>query len=628
MLLAVVNQALFVNPNPLDQERAFIANDIAATRLAYGLDDWTSRPYPATNILTAEALVDDADTFVNARLWDYRPLGATLDQLQTVRQYYDFVDVDIDRYIIDGKQRQVMLSGREMALDRNPTVNNWLNAHFVYTHGYGVAMVPVNAVQPDGLPDLIVRDLPVVSEPGAPVITEPRIYFGERPAPWVVTGAQTDEFDYPANDAGSDATTRWTGTTGIDISDGINRLLLSIWTGDFVSLLTSPQITDESQFLMRRTLDERLGALAPFLAWDGDPYLVITESGRLVWIIDAYTTTDRFPQSRVFDGVAGGGSGVNVPVGHVQLPAQLGQGGRGRLRRHDHDVHQRPHRSAHRDLGRGLSDACSRRSRSCLHDLWPHLRYPEGLFNVQTGMFEAYHVTDPTTFYQGDNLWTVPGGAQGQGQALPGEAYYVQMRLPGEDETEYLLIQPMVPGTPAEHDRVGGGAQRCRQPRRGARTTSCPRTPRSSGRPRSRRASTRHPRSAPRSRSGTSPGRASSGATSSWCRSAARSCTSSPSISRAPRPRSRSSPRSWSRRRRRWSGPTPSSEALRRAVGEGTPSLPTPGPDSPGPTPTPRPVGHATSRGWRHARPTSTASSRTPTSTSGWPRRPSARATT
>ncbi len=214
-------------------------------------------------MLTQAALVRDAETFANARLWDYRPLGATLDQLQTVRQYYDFTDVDIDRYIIDGKQRQVMLSGREMALDKNPTVNNWLNAHFVYTHGYGVAMVPVNAVQPDGLPDLIIRDLPVVSEPGAPVITEPRIYFGERPSPWIVTGAQTNEFDYPANDVGSDATTRWTGTTGIDISDGINRLLLSIWTGDFVSLLTSPQITDQSQFLMRRTLDERLAALAP-----------------------------------------------------------------------------------------------------------------------------------------------------------------------------------------------------------------------------------------------------------------------------------------------------------------------------------------------------------------------------
>ena len=145
-VLAFVNQALFVNPNPLDQERAYISNDIAATRSSYGLGAWQMKSYPALTTLTAASLVSDADTFANARLWDYRPLGATLDQLQTVRQYYDFTDVDIDRYIIDGKQRQVMLSAREMALDKNPSVNNWLNQHFVYTHGYGVAMVPVSAV--------------------------------------------------------------------------------------------------------------------------------------------------------------------------------------------------------------------------------------------------------------------------------------------------------------------------------------------------------------------------------------------------------------------------------------------------------------------------------------------------
>ena len=352
-LLAVVNQALFVNPNPLDQERAFIGNDISASRLAYGLDGWTSRPYPATTVLTADALVRDAETFANARLWDYRPLGATLDQLQTVRQYYDFADVDIDRYIIDDKQRQVMLSGREMALDKNPTVNNWLNAHFVYTHGYGVAMVPVNAVQPDGLPDLIIRDLPVVSEPGAPVITEPRIYFGERPAPWVVTGAQTNEFDYPANDAGSDATNRWTGTTGIDISDGINRLLLSIWTGDFVSLLTSPQITDQSQFLMRRTLDERLHALAPV------PVLRRRSLPRHHRLGPTGLDHRRVHLHRPVPHVAGIRGRCRQRHRYrrlVQLRAQLGEGRGGRLRRHDHAVRQRPHRPAHRDLGRGVPD--------------------------------------------------------------------------------------------------------------------------------------------------------------------------------------------------------------------------------------------------------------------------------
>ena len=440
-LLAFVNQALFVNPNPLDQERKFIGNDISASRLAYGLDGWTSRPYPATSILTADALVRDAETFANARLWDYRPLGATLDQLQTVRQYYDFADVDIDRYIINDQQRQVMLSGREMALDKNPTVNNWLNAHFVYTHGYGVAMVPVNAVQSDGLPDLIIRDLPVVSEPGAPKITEPRIYFGERPSPWVVTGAQTNEFDYPANDAGSDATNRWTGDTGIDISDGINRLLLSIWTGDFVSLLTSPQITDQSQFLMRRTLDERLHALAPFLSFDADPYLVITASGRLVWIIDGYTSTDRFPMSRVFEDGAGSGIDTGASFNYVRNSVKAvvdAYDGTTTMYVNDPtDPLIATWAAVYPTLFTPLS--------SLPADLWPHLRYPEGLFNVQTGMFEGYHVTDPTTFYQGDNLWTVPNGAQAKGQTLPGEAYYVQMRLPGEDKTEYLLIQPMVP---------------------------------------------------------------------------------------------------------------------------------------------------------------------------------------
>lgn len=430
--LALVNQGLFVNPNPLDQERVYIANDIAATRTAYGLDGWETRPYAGTTTLSAEALVTDADTFANARLWDYRPLGATLDQLQTVRQYYDFSDVDIDRYIVDGTQRQVMLSAREMALDKNPSVNNWLNAHFVYTHGYGVAMVPVNAVGPDGLPDLVIRDLPVVSEPGAPTVSQPRIYFGERAAPWIVTGAQTNEFDYPASSGTADATTRWTGTTGIRIGDGINRLLLSLYTGDLVSLLTSPQIQPDSQFLMRRTLDERLSALAPFLTFDGDPYLVITTNGRLVWVVDAYTTTDRYPLAR-----DAAGANINYLRNSVKAVVDAYDGTTTFYLNDPTDPLIAAWASLYPTLFTPLSAMPA--------EIVPHLRYPEGLFNVQTGMYEAYHVTDPTTFYQGDNLWTVPTNAQGKSQVLPGEAYYVQMRLPDAAATEYLLMQPMVP---------------------------------------------------------------------------------------------------------------------------------------------------------------------------------------
>jgi uncharacterized membrane protein (UPF0182 family) len=443
ILLALVNQALFVNPNPLDQERRFIANDIASTRLAYGLDRWQTRSYPATNVLTEQAIVDDAETFANARLWDYRPLGTTLDQLQTVRQYYDFTDVDIDRYMIDGEQRQVMLSAREMAIDRNPAAANWLNTHFVYTHGYGVAMVPVTGVLPNGDPDLIIKNMPVVSRAGAPEVKEPRIYFGERPSPWVVTGAQTDEFDYPSDAASGDVTTRWKGTTGIRISEGLNRLLLSIWTGDFVSFFTTPQITQESQFLMRRSIGERLGALAPFLSYDRDPYLVVAADGRLVWMIDAYTTTDRYPlsrslaEARIPAGASVPGRDLNYIRNAVKVVIDAYDGTTRFYINDPNDPLIATWSAIYPTLFSPLADLPLQ--------LDPHLRYPEGMFNVQTGMFSAYHVTEPTTFYQGDNLWTVPVSGSQNSQILPSEAYYVQMRLPSEADTEYLLMQPMVP---------------------------------------------------------------------------------------------------------------------------------------------------------------------------------------
>ncbi len=443
ILLALLNQALFVNPNPLDQERRFIANDIASTRLAYGVDRWRTLPYPATNVLTADAIVDDAETFANARLWDYRPLGTTLDQLQTVRQYYDFTDVDIDRYPINGQQRQVMLSAREMAIDRNPAAANWLNTHFVYTHGYGIAMVPVTGVLPNGMPALIIKDMPVVSREGAPEVTQPRIYFGERPSPWVVTGAQTDEFDHPSDQASGDVTTRWTGTTGIRIGDGLNRLLLSIWTGDFVSFLTTPQITDDSQFLMRRSIGDRLAALAPFLAYDEDPYLVVTSEGRLVWIVDGYTTTDRFPLSRSLleARMPAGNTTSDRAVNYIRNAAKVvidAYDGTTRIYINDpNDPLIATWAGIYPSLFTPLAELPA--------SLLPHLRYPEGMFNVQTGMFSAYHVTDPTTFYQGDNLWTVPASGGQNSQILPSQAYYVQMRVPGGSGTEYLLMQPMVP---------------------------------------------------------------------------------------------------------------------------------------------------------------------------------------
>ncbi len=212
-----VIQRFTVDPNQYAQEQPYIVNNIGMTRLAFDLADWEDRSYRGDTPLTADDVVKEAATFKNARLWDYRPLQTTLDQLQTVRQYYDFFDVDVDRYQINGETRQVMLSARELAPERNPQAGSWVNQRIVFTHGFGIAMVPVNEVDPQGLPRLLIRDLPPLAAPGAPPVSEPRIYFGERPNDWVVVGARQPEFDYPigtgdgTDGGGSQETTHWTG---------------------------------------------------------------------------------------------------------------------------------------------------------------------------------------------------------------------------------------------------------------------------------------------------------------------------------------------------------------------------------------------------------------------------------
>ncbi|HEX6867796.1 MAG TPA: UPF0182 family protein, partial [Candidatus Limnocylindrales bacterium] len=258
-------QRFTVAPNQYAQEERYIGNNIAMTRLAFGIDGWEERSFRGEDVLTAEAIENEVDTFTNARLWDYRPLGDTLDQLQRVRRYYDFVDVDTDRYVIDGTQRQVMLSARELALDQNPGATGFVNQRIVFTHGIGVAMVPVNEIANEGQPRLFIRNLPPVSDPGAPVITEPRIYFGERPSDYVITGARQSEFDFPTGDEEEDennAVTRWTGTTGINLDNTAMRLLFALRFRD-LDLFISDQVTVDSQLLMHRYLSDRLPRIAP-----------------------------------------------------------------------------------------------------------------------------------------------------------------------------------------------------------------------------------------------------------------------------------------------------------------------------------------------------------------------------
>ena len=446
-------QRFVVDPNQLAQERPYISNNIAMTRLAFGFASHDGTPawdddrrYSGDAPLTAAAIADEEDTFRNARLWDYRPLADTLDQLQRIRRYYDFFDVDTDRYEIDGVQRQVMLSARELDLSGNPNATGFVNQRIIFTHGVGLAMVPVNEVANEGQPRLFVRNLPPVSVSGAPEISEPRIYFGERASDYVVVGAKQAEFDYPRGEADPGATdaggveTRWQGDTGIQLGSALTRLLFAVRFGD-LDLLISDQVQDGSQLLFHRALEDRVPRIAPFLRYDKDPYIVVNGDGRLVYLWDAYTASDLFPHAERFSPADLDETGLgNQPFNYIRNSVKVV------VDAYTGTVHYYVADPADPLIRawQGVFPGLFRPIAELPPDLASHIRVPEEGFNVQTRMYGRYHVTDPATFFQNDDLWTVPVG-QGDEQTLPSEAYYVIMRMPGEEEAEFLLLQPMVP---------------------------------------------------------------------------------------------------------------------------------------------------------------------------------------
>ncbi len=436
-------QRFSVEPNKYAQEERYIGNNIAMTRLSYDLGDWTNIPFTGDQPLTADQVVKEADTFTSARLWDPRPLRTTLDQLQTVRKYYDFTGVDTDRYTINGVTRQVMLSARELALEQNPNANGWVNQRIRFTHGVGAAMVPVNEVSGEGQPQLLVSNLPPASTGGAPTIDPAHsgIYFGERPSSYVVVGAQSNEFDYPTGEndqEGSIGTeTRWTGTTGVKLDNTLMRLLFAARFRD-LDLLISNQVTQDSQLLFHRSLSDRLSMVAPFLRFDADPYLVIDTAGRMTYIQDAYTTSDRFPNAQAYDPPSDSGL-AGDPFDYIRNSVKI------TVDAYDGTMHfyvADPDDPIIRDY-EGVFPGMFEPLSAMPADLQAHLRVPEDLFNAQTNMFGRYHVTNTQQFFGADDLWTVP--SQTSEQTLPSESYYVEMRLPNEQGVEFLLLQPMVP---------------------------------------------------------------------------------------------------------------------------------------------------------------------------------------
>jgi uncharacterized membrane protein (UPF0182 family) len=429
-------QTFTVNPNEQTVEVPFIASHIGATRDAFELNDIEERRFTGEQELTRDVFDEDAATIDNLRLWDYRPLLTTFGQQQIIYRYYDFADVDIDRYDVGGEQRQIMLSARELNQSKLPDqARTWTNERLVFTHGYGITAVPVDAVTPQGTPDYLVSG--INRDPQLPV-GEPRIYFGETTDEYVVTQTGTEEFDYPIDaEADVGATTTWSGTTGVGIGNVFTRLLFAMRFGD-LNLLISNQLTDDSQILFNRTLEERVPGIAPFLRYDRDPYLV-TAGDRLLWVWDAYTVSDRYPNAQPLpDGTQFPGENYVRNSVKVVIDAYHGT-----VRFFVVDPSE-PIVAAYGRIFPTLFEPLD----AMPEELQAHLRYPEDLFEAQNATYRLYHLqatpNGATTFYNQDNRWAIPDDvATGSGE--PMEPYYVIMRIPGEDAAEFVLIQPLVP---------------------------------------------------------------------------------------------------------------------------------------------------------------------------------------
>jgi uncharacterized protein len=426
-------QRVQVEPNELNVERPYLRNHLEATRTAFGLDEIEQRRFTGQQPLTREVFDGDPGTINNLRLWDYRPLLTTFGQQQILRQYYTFTDVDIDRYEIEGEKRQIMLSGRELDVERLPdAARTWTNEQLVFTHGYGITAVPVDAITPQGQPNYLVSGLN--PDPRLPV-EEPRIYFGERTDTYVVTSTNTAEFDYPLDDRETDATTRWQGTTGVGIGNPLVRALFAMRFGD-LNLLISNQLTGDSEILFKRSIYERVPEIAPFLFYDGDPYLVSAEDG-LVWVWDAYTVTNRYPNAQPLS--EGRFAGANYVRNSVKVVIDAYNGDISFFIADPDDPIVDAYSRIFPTLFQPLSELP--------HGLEAHLRYPEDLFTVQNLMTRVYHLpateAGATTLYNQEDRWAIPEDVSA-GQATPMEPYYVIMRIPGEDEEEFVLIQPMV----------------------------------------------------------------------------------------------------------------------------------------------------------------------------------------
>jgi uncharacterized membrane protein (UPF0182 family) len=439
-------QRFIVAPNEIEKEAPYIARAIEFTRKAYALDRFEEREFPAVEDLTPQDIQTNEATIRNVRLWDHRPLLTTFAQLQEIRTYYDFHRVDNDRYWIDGVYRQVSLSPRELNSESLPS-RTWINEHLTYTHGYGLCLGPVNEYTHEGLPELFIKDLPPVSSVNIQV-SRPEIYFGELPNTYCFVRTKAQEFDYPFGDQNVYAT--YEGDGGLPVEGFLRRLLFTLRFGE-LKMLLSTDITGESRLMIYRRILERAMRLTPFLRYDEDPYLVITDDGSLVWMLDGYTTSRWYPYSDPSPGVG------NYLRNSVKVTINAYSG---RVNFYVADAAD-PLIQAYARIFPGAFQPLDAMPK----DLRAHIRYPEGFFSIQARKYALFHMTDPRVFYNKEDLWRVAQTAV-QSTPTPMTPYYTIMKLAGVGEKEEFIL--MVPFTPARRDNmIAWMAARCDEPNYG-----------------------------------------------------------------------------------------------------------------------------------------------------------------
>jgi hypothetical protein len=429
LALPALFQRFVVQPNELALETPYLRNNIAFTRTAYQLDKIQETSYPALADLTADVIARNQDTIQNVRLWDYRPLLQMYQQAQEIRLYYQFNQVDVDRYHLPDGYHQVMLSARELSTELPEQARTWVNEKLQFTHGYGVAMSFVSKTMGGGFPQYVVDNIPPESAYGLKV-DQPSIYYGETTPGYRIVATGIKEFDYPKGN--QNVYTSYGGTGGIPLNSLWKRLLFT-WTQADVNILFTSYLQPESRIQLWRRVHERVQQIAPFLTLDKDPYAVVSE-GKLYWIQDAYTVSDHFPYSSPH--ATASDDGLNYIRNSVKVVVDMYNGTVRFYVMDPADPVLAVYRSAFPGVFQELSQLPA--------DLKAHLRYPEDLFSIQADQYRTFHMTDPQVFYNREDLWVLPNESYA-GKVAPMKPYFILMKLPGSDQLEYQIMTPFTP---------------------------------------------------------------------------------------------------------------------------------------------------------------------------------------